>query len=53
MGIPLGINLEVETPERSENLNAPELVLEEAACHFPPVQAASSDEEGRFRWCLA
>lgn len=39
MGIPLGINLEAETPERSGNLSAPELVLEEAACHFPPVQA--------------
>lgn len=41
----LWINLKAEMQRHSENLSAPELVLEIAACHFPLMQVASLDED--------
>lgn len=40
----LWINLKDELQKHSEDLGAPELVLEIAACNFPLVQVASLDE---------
>ena len=41
----LWINLKAEMHEHSENLSAPELVLENAACNFPLMKVASLDED--------
>lgn len=41
----LWINLKAEMQRHSENLRAPELVLEIAACNFPLMQVASLYED--------